>query len=391
MERWRIAAAMERILIIDDDYAVFRTLATLITRMGCEAAWRKTLNEGLSEVEHAAYDVVLLDVNLPDGSGLDVVSRLRKVPSHPEVIIMTGFGNPDGAEIAVKNGAWDYIQKAASPQVVTLSLKRVLNYRKEKCRLGTKPVALKMNGLIGSSKPMTACFDQLARAASGEANVLISGETGTGKEIFARAIHANSSRCNGSMVVVDCAALPETLVECLLFGHEKGVYTGADKARQGLVAQADGGTLFLDEVGELPPAIQRVFLRVLQERRYRPVGGRNELPSNFRLVAATNRDLDKMVAEGRFRKDLLYRIRTINITLPSLKDRLDDIKPLTLYHLSKLCERYGIENKSVSPDFIDALGHYEWPGNVRELINALETAIANVDPNRPSTPGICPR
>ncbi|MFO7715049.1 sigma-54-dependent transcriptional regulator [Desulfosarcina sp.] len=371
---------MEKILIIEDDDAVFRTLAALIQRMGYEAAWKPTLEEGLREVRANAYDVVLLDVHLPDGCGLDTIAEIRRTPAQPEVIIMTGFGNVNGAEIAVNNGAWDYIQKRGSTQDITLSLKRVLEYRKEKVRHGAAPVALSLKGIVGESKPLTACYDQLAQAAAGDANVLLSGETGTGKEIFARAIHENSRRSSRSLVVVDCAALPETLVESLLFGHEKGVYTGADKAREGLVAQADGGTLFLDEVGELPPAIQKVFLRVLQERKYRPVGGQRELPSNFRLLAATNRDLDQMVADGRFRQDLLYRIRTIAITLPPLWERGEDIKLLAVHYLSKIAGRYGVENKGISPDFMDALKRYPWPGNVRELVNALETAISSAGP-----------
>ena len=274
---------MGKILIIDDDRSVFKTLMALIQRMDCEAMWKQTLSEGLAEVEAQAYDVVLLDVHLPDGCGLDSVSRIRRAPTEPEVIIMTGFGNVDGAEIAITNGAWDYMQKTGSPQEITLSLKHVLEYRREKARHHHAPVALNLKGLVGESKPLMACFDQLAQAAAGHANVLICGETGTGKEIFARAIHENSARSGKSMVVVDCAALPETLVESLLFGHEKGVYTGADKAREGLVAQADGGTLFLDEVGEMPLTIQKVFLRVLQERKYRSRGQQKRTAQQFSI------------------------------------------------------------------------------------------------------------
>jgi two-component system NtrC family response regulator len=371
---------MEKILIIDDDRSIYRTFSGLITRMGSEAVWAQTLVEGMSEVKQDNYDVVLLDVHLPDGCGQDIVSRIRRAPSQPEVIIMTGFGNVDGAAIAIKNGAWDYIQKAGSPQEITLSLKRVLEYRREQGSHRSSAVALNLKGIVGESASLKSCYDQVARAASGEANVLISGETGTGKEIFVRAIHTNSSRAGASLVVVDCAALPETLVESLLFGREKGVYTGADKSRPGLIAQADGGTLFLDEVGELSANIQKVLLRVLQERKYRPVGGQRELPSNFRLVAATNRNLDQMVDAGRFRKDLLYRIRTIEITLPPLRERADDVMLLALHYLSKICDRHGVENKAISPDFMAALKHYPWPGNIRELINAMETAVSNAGP-----------
>jgi two-component system NtrC family response regulator len=219
----------------------------------------------------------------------------------------------------------------------------------------------------------------VGKAAHSDANVLIAGATGTGKELFARAIHNNSTRCKENLVVVDCAALPETLVESLLFGNVKGVYTGADRSRDGLVAQAHGGTLFLDEVGELPLSVQKVFLRVLQERKYRPVGGQKELVSDFRLIAATNRDLDTLVAEGRFREDLLYRLRAISLRLPSLKERREDIKPLTEYYIDKICNRIGVPPKQPSVDFLDALLLYEWPGNVREMVNTIETAIASAD------------
>jgi two-component system, NtrC family, response regulator len=368
---------MVKILIIDDEKLVYKSLAALTARMGCKTIWRQTLAQGLKEVEQEEYAAVLLDVCLPDGNGLEIISKIRLAPSQPEVIIMTGFGDKNGAEIAIKNGAWDYIQKTGSPHDVTLSLKRVLEYRQQKLKHVSTPLALNLKGTIGESKPMKACYDQLAQAAASDANVLLSGETGTGKEIFARAIHDNSKRSNDDLVVVDCAALPETLVESLLFGNEKGAFTGADKARDGLVGQANGGTLFLDEIGELPLTTQKVFLRVLQERCYRPVGGKKELPSNFRLIAATNRDLDGMAQSGQFRKDLLYRIRTISITLPPLRERADDIKLLALHYLLKFCERNSSGNKGVSPDFIDALNRYPWPGNVRELISSVEMAISD--------------
>jgi len=250
---------MSRILIIDDDKSISKMLSNLVGQMGHEATSRHTLATGLDEMVVGAYDVVLLDVQLPDGSGLDILPQIRKSPSNPEVIIMTGYGSVDGAEIAIKNGAWDYIQKTDSPQKIILPLKRVIQYRNEVQKARPAAVALKLEGIIGNSSPMRACFNLLAQAASGMANVLLSGETGTGKELFARAIHENSERCRRNFVVVDCAALPETLVESLLFGHKKGAYTGADASRDGLMTQADGGTLFLDEVGELPAQLQKVF------------------------------------------------------------------------------------------------------------------------------------
>ena len=208
--------------------------------------------------------------------------------------------------------------------------------------------------------------------------MLITGETGTGKELFASAIHNNSLRAKKPFVVVDCSALPETLVESILFGHDKGAFTGAQRAREGLIKQADGGTLFLDEVGELPFPVQKAFLRVVQERRFRPVGAGAEISSDFRLIAATNRDLQKLVNEGVFRDDFLFRLRSFIIELPPLREREDDIAEITKYYIAKLCERHGIGLKGFSPDFMEALSAYKWPGNVRELLHALERALAAV-------------
>jgi len=373
---------MSRILIIDDDKSISKMLSNLVGQMGHEATSRHTLATGLDEMVVGAYDVVLLDVQLPDGSGLDILPQIRKSPSNPEVIIMTGYGSVDGAEIAIKNGAWDYIQKTDSPQKIILPLKRVIQYRNEVQKVRPAAVALKLEGIIGNSSPMRACFNLLAQAASGMANVLLSGETGTGKELFARAIHENSERCRRNFVVVDCAALPETLVESLLFGHKKGAYTGADASRDGLMTQADGGTLFLDEVGELPAQLQKVFLRVLQEHRFRPVGGKKEIQSEFRLIAASNKDLDTMVANDLFRSDLLYRLKTLTITLPPLRKRLEDIVQLVLYHSARLCRRQGVATKGYSPEFFETLSEYTWPGNVRELINTIEMSLSAAGPEQ---------
>jgi two-component system NtrC family response regulator len=336
------------------------------------------LKEGIETAASEPFDVILLDVRMPDGNGLEALPEFQSTPSRPEVIILTGFGDPNGAEMAIRSGAWDYIEKGASIKEISLPLVRVLEYRKEKQAASDAAVnvmALNREGIIGNSPKMRACLDLVAQAARSDANVLISGETGTGKELFAHAICSNSSRCKGSFVVVDCAALPETLVESLLFGHEKGAFTGAEKAQEGLIRQANGGTLFLDEVGELPMSLQKAFLRVLQEHRFRPVGSRREVSSDFRLVAATNRNLEEMVQDNRFRGDLLFRLRSFVIDLPPLREHTEDIKELTRHHIDRLCGRYGLPLKGVSPEFMDALARYDWPGNVRELVHALERAV----------------
>ena len=369
---------MAKIFIIDDDRMICDALANAMERMGHEVRYELTLKSGMREVFVEQPDVVFLDVRLPDGNGLVALPKIREAPFMPEVIIITGEGDPDGAELAIKSGAWDYIEKPPSIDAMTLPLIRALQYRDEK--KGKKPsVSLKRDHIVGNSSTMIRCLDLLAQAANSEANVLIIGETGTGKELFANAIHLNSPREEGNFVVVDCASLPETLVESTLFGHEKGAFTGAVTSHDDLVKQADGGTLFLDEVGELPLAVQKSFLRVLEGRRYRPVGGKSEKESDFRLVTATNRNLDRMIRDGRVRQDLLYRLRSVSIDLPALQNRTDDIKDLAIYFMTKFCERYGVATKGFSPEFIENLMKYSWPGNVRELANTMENLLTTTE------------
>ena len=369
---------MAEILVIDDDDTVCTAMTHAVRRMGHEPSCAMTLKSGLELLAGGRFDVVFLDVRLPDGNGLDVMPLIEQSASAPEIIIMTGYGDANGAELAIRCGAWDYITKGASVKDITLSLGRALQYREQKLasRQGVSVVSLKRDGIIGNSPRLTACLDMVAQAAASDANVLVTGETGSGKELIARAVHQNSLRAGGSFVIVDCAALPENLVESLLFGHERGAFTGADQAREGLIRQANGGTLFLDEVGELPLLLQKAFLRVLQEHRFRPVGGVREVESNFRLVAATNRDLGRMVREGAFREDLLFRLRSFVIELPPLRERREDVKELVRYHLDGFCHRYSLAPKGVSPEFLDILAAYDWPGNVRELVNALERTLA---------------
>ena len=366
---------MAKVLIIDDDEIISEMLSDMVSMSGHSAMTAANLADGIHKARTDSFDVVFLDIRLPDGSGLDALPTIREAPSSPEIIIITGFGDPDGAELAIKNGAWDYIEKSSSIREMELPFVRAIQYRKEKMA-GPPLVQLKRDGIIGSAPPMQVCLNFLAQTANSEANVLITGETGTGKELFARAIHENSRRGQKNFVVVDCASFPETLVESILFGHEKGAFTGADKAQDGLIRQAHGGTLFLDEIGELPLSIQRTFLRVLQEHRFRTVGGKYEIESNFRLISATNKDLNLLVSKNRFREDLLFRLRTLSVELPALRTRKEDIKELAIYYVARICERYGIGIKGFSSDFLESLNSYDWPGNVRELINALERAIS---------------
>jgi len=366
---------MANILIIDDDTMICKTLAQIFSDMGHAVHQKHTLSDGIRQAESMDTDLVFLDVRLPDGNGLEQLPVIQALPSAPEVIIITAFAGPDGAELALKNNAWDYIQKPASLDAVTMALTRALEYRKEKLE-SKSSVLLNRDGIIGKSPEIDSCLRQVARAANSNANILISGETGTGKELFARAIHTNSRRSDANFVVIDCAALPDNLTESILFGYEKGAFTGAVKSDQGLIKHADGGTLFLDEIGELPMSIQKTFLRVLQERRFRPVGAKKEVKSNFRLVSASNRELNEMVDSGQFREDLLFRLRSININLPPLRKRKNDIRELAVDYLMMLCDSYKIGIKGFSPEFLDIMSSYSWPGNVRELHSVIEYAIA---------------
>lgn len=361
------------ILVIDDDKRFCETICSLVSRMNyiCHEAY--SIYDGLKILQANNIDLVFLDVHLPDGNGINYIEEIKHFPSEPEVIMLTGQGDPDGAEIAIQKGVWSYLVKPSSARETQISLQKALTYRKGKKKEATS--SLIIDHIIGKSPILQKCFDTVAQAAKSDTNVLITGQTGTGKELFARTIHDNSHRAKENFIIVDCASLTKTLIESILFGHKKGAFTGADTNRTGLVKLADNGTLFLDEVGELPLSIQKTFLRVLQEKRFRPVGDTTEVTSDFRLIAATNRSLEKMISEKKFRQDLLFRLCTVTLHLPKLKDRIEDITPLTIYYIKKLCKKYTMPNKKVDPDFYEILTKYDWPGNVRQLFNVLERAV----------------
>ena len=376
---------MSKILIIDDDLNICKVLVKIFTRMDHDIQWSLTLKQGLDKVFAEQFDVVFLDVNLPDGNGLEAIELIHEHPHAPEIIIMTGDSNPDGAELAMKSRAWDYIQKTGVHQEFELSLTRALEYRQQK-QFKSNHTTIKRDSIIGESQLISKCFEKVAVAAANDLPVLITGETGTGKEIFSKAIHKNSNRKDNEFVVVDCTALPEYLVESTLFGHTKGAFTSADSDRTGLMKMADKGTLFLDEVGELPLSIQKKFLRALQEKQFRPVGSKKEIKSDFRLICATHCDLPDMVQKNQFREDLFFRMFSLNIHLPPLKDRKDDIKTLVQYCLTqkqKTC--------TMSQEFLEELEMYEWPGNVRELINAIDLVCSDTRNGRILYPHHLPR
>jgi two-component system NtrC family response regulator len=365
---------MARILVLDDDRLVQRLIATTATELGHEALAASTLAEGLARCQSAPCDVVFLDVLLPDGNGLSIIPELRGLPVAPEIVIVTGHGDPEGADLAIRHGAWDFLTKPLSLDNLQLILNRVVAFRQQRRAAGTN--FLELRSIVGQSQALRACLDLAAQAAASDINVLLLGETGTGKEVFARAIHDNSPRAAMPLVTMDCASATESLLESQLFGHTRGSFTGADQDRDGVVRLAHRGTLFLDEVGELPVSLQRSFLRVLETRRFRPIGGKSEVSSDFRLIAATNRNLIEMASLDLFRTDLLYRLNGIAITLPPLRERKEDIPLLCRHFVTTLCSRYNACGKAVSDDLVEALVRYDWPGNVRELGHALERAFA---------------
>jgi len=372
---------MAKVLVIDDDQMICEMIADIVEDVGHQCETARTLREGLAKAQAASFDVIFQDVYLADGTGLDILGKLKDTSGAPEVVVITGAGEPQVAERAMREGAWDFVAKPLDLDGVVGPLERALKFREER-KGSTTRKTVRRGGIAGSSPLIRALLSTVAMAGESGASVLITGETGTGKELFARAIHSNSPRANGPFVVVDCASLPETLVESILFGHVKGAFTGADAARDGLVKLSDGGTLFLDEVGELPFAMQRAFLRVLEDHTFRPVGSKTELSSDFRLVAATNRHLDEMVERGGFRKDLLYRIRSFSIELPPLRERLEDIEEIITSHMAKLAAQGRFPAKDFSPEFVHALCAYSWPGNVRELVQCLERSLAAAHADR---------
>ena len=367
---------MANILIVDDDHMIRNALAIQLTQLKHTVMVAETLSDGLEMLTVVAFDVVFLDVHLPDGSGLDILPVVRQSASNPQVIIITGEESAKGAELAIRTGAWDYLQKPLLKQEIELQLTRALDYRvSKKNDRKSVLVVLKRPNIIGNSFQLNSRLDLVAQCAASDANILITGETGTGKNLFARAIHDNGRSSQSNFVVVECAALPAKSMESALFGSVKGATTGVNDARDGLVKAADGGTLFMDEIGELPLSIQKKFLRLLQEGHFNPMGGTQEVKSNFRLICTTNRNLEAMVVEGRFRKDLLFRLQTFCIELPPLRLCKEDIRALVLHYVDHFCLHNALNNKGFTPEFMEALTTYDWPGNVRELIDTLETAV----------------
>lgn len=367
---------MIHILIIDDNKDLCRMLSEAFTHKGFAVDFSLTLSQGLDQLFSTDVDVVFLDVKLPDGDGLQAIEKINAHPSRPEVIVITGYGDEHGADLAIKAGVWDYIPKGGSYKDFERSLDRALKYREQKRKLH-QVQSLQRSQIIGDSQQIKDCLEKIFKAAKTDVPVLITGETGTGKELFGKAIHLNSRNKENDFIIVDCAALPENLAESVLFGHSKGSFTGADSDKLGLIQLADKGTLLLDEIGELSLSLQKKFLRVLQEKRFRPIGSRKEISCEFRLVSATHRDLKEMVGNGSFREDLYFRINAIKIDIPPLRTRKSDIPIIARHFIRQNCNPAAGLQYEETPEFMKALLVYNWPGNVREMISAVNHACAD--------------
>jgi len=365
---------MARILLIDDEQMMHVLFADVAQGLGHHFEAATSLGEAKSLAEQSDFDVVFLDVLLPDGNGIEELPRFTALPSSPEIIVITSYGDSSGAAKVLEQGGWEYLTKPLTVDKIEQSVRDVVKYREH--RLSASVESVQPSNIVGASQPLMQALSKTDEAARMDVPTLILGETGTGKELFAEAVHSGSARSRRPFVTLDCASLSPTLIGSQLFGHVRGAFTGADRAREGVIAQAHSGTLFMDEIGELPLDMQASFLRVLETGRFRPVGSQRERESDFRLVAATNKDLEEMARLGLFRSDLLYRLRGVTVTLPPLRERLDDLPVLAKHFADDACKEMGGCDKEVSDDFWTTLHVYPWPGNVRELKHAIRRALA---------------
>jgi two-component system response regulator AtoC len=360
-----------RILVVDDDRASRDVVSEALGREGHEVSVADGVDAAVAAHAAEPFDIVVSDIRMPNKDGHELLAALRKHASPPLVILITGFGDMEGAARALQGGAFEYLSKPFRTAELKATIQRAVSELRAVEAVGPAPE--QPPGLVGRSPAMVRMYREVARAAASDATVLVHGESGSGKELVARAIHSYSPRKHHPFVAVNCGALTETLLESELFGHMRGAFTGAERDRKGLFEQASGGTLFLDEIGEISPRMQAQLLRVLQEGEVRPVGASRSVTVDTRIVAATNRDLSRMVREGEFREDLLYRIMVVVIDVPPLRERRDDI-PLLVQHF---LGRHGTEHKrQIDVEALNALIRYDWPGNVRQLENTVARALA---------------
>src|SRR5688572_5722989 len=382
------------VLVIDDEEIIREALEALLAGEGYRVSTAATGQEGIDAAGSGLFDAVLLDLMLPDKNGIEVLEEIRRVDDELPVIMVTAYGTIEGAVAATKQGAFYYFTKPFKNDEVLAVLRNAIERRRlvkenRELRDRLRAGGLRFDELIGGSTKMKAVFDLIARAAPSRATALIQGESGTGKELAARAFHRHSARSDKPFITVNSGNLPPDLLESNLFGHVKGAFTGAVYPKKGLFELADKGTIFFDEIGNIPLDTQAKLLRVIQEREFMRLGGVETIRVDVRIVAATNVDLQVMIADGRFREDLYYRLNVINMQLPPLRDRKEDI-PILVQHF---LEKYGVENQKASleitPEALDVLADYDWPGNVRELENAIERAVV-LCPDRQIGPDLIP-
>jgi nitrogen regulation protein NR(I) len=365
-----------KILLIDDDPGIVDTLSRVLTDEGYEVAVEKRGDDGIAHAAGDTFNVVITDLKMPGLNGLELVRQLHAARPRLPIILITAFGSTQTAIEATKFGAYDYLLKPFEiPQLLDL-IRRAVNSN----RLMSEPVTLGEPGaardaIVGQSPAMQTIYKEIGRIAAKPVNVLIRGETGTGKDLIARAIYQNSDRANAPFVAINCAAIPETLLESELFGHERGAFTGATGQRIGRFEQANHGTIFLDEIGDMTPGTQVKLLRVLQEKCLQRLGGRDTIPVDARVLAATHHDLESAIRDKLFREDLYYRLNVVVITLPALRQRREDIPALVRYFLSKYGPELGNASPSIHADAMEFLQSHAWPGNVRELENAVRKAL----------------
>lgn len=370
---------MKNILIIDDEEKLRHLLARIIKSEGFEVFEASDLKSGFKKLETNDIDVVLCDVKLPDGNGVDFLQKIKTAFPLTEVILLTAYGKISDGVQAMKNGAFDYIVKGDDNDKIIPLLYKAL----EKVQLQKKVKQLEkrisdkysFDGIIGKSRGLEQVIDLAKKVAKTDSTVLLTGETGTGKEVFAQAIHENSNRAGKSFVALNCSTFSKEILESELFGHKQGSFTGAIKDKKGFIEEANGGTLFLDEIGEMPLELQAKLLRVLETSEYIQIGDTTPRKSNFRLIAATNRDLKTESDEHRFRSDLYFRLNIFEIKIPPLRERIKDIAPLTDYFVKEFSLRGNKKTLTIDPDFMHKLETYHWPGNVRELRNVIERSV----------------
>jgi two-component system NtrC family response regulator len=370
---------LKNILIIDDEEKLRHLLARIIKSEGFEVFEAPDLKSGFKKLEANDIDVVLCDVKLPDGNGVDFLQKIKAAFPLTEVILLTAFGKISDGVQAMKNGAFDYIVKGDDNDKIIPLLYRAL----EKVQLQKKVKQLEkrisdkysFDSIIGKSKGLEQVIDLAKKVAKTDSTVLLTGETGTGKEVFAQAIHENSNRTGKSFVALNCSTFSKEILESELFGHKQGAFTGAIKDKKGFIEEANGGTLFLDEIGEMPLELQAKLLRVLETNEYIQIGDTSPKKSNFRLIAATNRDLKAESDEHRFRSDLYFRLNIFEIKIPPLRERIKDIAPLTDYFVKQFSLKGNKKTLTIDSDFMHKLETYHWPGNVRELRNVIERSV----------------